>query len=167
MTALESITVVRKRKILIDIIGMLLIATVALIAYKLSPVWFASDRIIQPDPPCNLNRDVCKVTVNGGQIEFQVSPRPVPLLKEFSIEVRAADISIRYLDVDFAGVGMNMGLVRVPLRTDGTGVWRATTSLPVCVTSQMRWRLTLIVETSLDSILIPVEFSTPDDTIAR
>ncbi len=167
MAALESISERRQRKILVDIIGMLLIATVTLIAYKLSPTWLSADRVIYPDRSCNLNRDSCKMAVNGGQIEFQLSPRPIPLLNEISIEVRVADIAVRYLDADFAGVGMNMGLVRVPLRDDGTGVWRATTSLPVCVTSQMRWRLTLIMETPLDSILIPVEFSTPDDTTAR
>ena len=167
MAVSESIPEVNQRKILVDVIGMLLIATVTLIAYKLSPLWFSTDRIIQPDRSCNLNRGSCKMAVNGGEIEFQLNPRPIPLLNEIRIEVRITNIAIRHLDADFAGVGMNMGLVRIPLSDDGTGVWRATTSLPVCVTSQMRWRLTLILETPLDSILIPVEFSTPDDITAR
>ncbi len=56
------------KKILIDLIGMELIALVVVVGYKLSPMLLPkADLTVQPDPACNLQQQACAVTLpNGG-----------------------------------------------------------------------------------------------------
>ena len=55
------------RKKLIDAIGLLLIALVVVVGYKLSPLLLPrADVTVQPDPGCDLNRAACRVTLPGG-----------------------------------------------------------------------------------------------------
>ena len=48
-------------------IGILLIALVVVVGYKLSPLLLPrADVVIQPDPACNLQRQTCAVTLPSG-----------------------------------------------------------------------------------------------------
>lgn len=145
------------KKILIDLIGVLLIALVVVVGYKLSPMLLPkSDITVQPDPACDLQQQACTVDLpSGGKIELSMGTRPVPMVKAFEVQVATSAFSPARVEVDFAGIDMNMGLNRPELTTRGAGKFSAPVTLPVCITGQMDWQVTLLVETGNSRIAIP------------
>lgn len=145
------------KKILIDLIGVLLIALVVVVGYKLSPMLLPkSDVTVQPDPACDLQQQACAVDLpSGGKIELSMGTRPVPMVKAFEVQVATSGFSPARVEVDFAGIDMNMGLNRPELTTRGDGRFVAPVTLPVCITGQMDWQVTLLVETGNSRIAIP------------
>lgn len=154
-----------KKNILIDAIGVLLIALVMVVGYKLSPMLMPkADVTVQPDPACDLNRQRCAVDLpGGGRAELASSVQPIPMVKPFQVQVSTRGISPGRIEVDFAGIDMNMGLNRPELRAQGEGRYVADVTLPVCVTGNMDWQATLLIETGSQRIAIPFRFSGGDD----
>ena len=149
------------KKILIDLIGVLLIALVVVVGYKLSPLLLPkADITVQPDPLCNLQTDSCSVTLpSGGKIELTMGTKPVPMVKPFEVQVAASGFSPRRIEVDFAGIDMNMGLNRPELAAHGNGKFAAEATLPVCISGFMDWQVTVLVDTGAEQIAIPFRFS--------
>lgn len=149
------------KKILIDLIGVLLIALVVVVGYKLSPLLLPkADITVQPDPLCNLQTDSCSVTLpSGGRIELTLGTKPVPMVKPFEVQVTASGFSPRRIEVDFAGIDMNMGLNRPELAARGNGKFAAEATLPVCISGYMDWQVTVLVDTGAEQIAIPFRFS--------
>ena len=77
------------KKILIDLIGVLLIALIVVVGYKLSPLLLPkSDLVLQPDPACSLQRGPCRVALpDGGSVELAMGTLPIPLVKPFEARV--------------------------------------------------------------------------------
>ena len=150
------------KKILIDVIGLELIALVMVIGYKLSPMLLPkADVTVQPDPVCNLQREACSVSLpSGGKIQLSMGTRPVPLVKPFEVEVTTSGFSPARVEVDFAGIDMNMGLNRPQLAPRSAGSYTAEVTLPVCITGHMEWQATVLVETGSERVAIPYRFST-------
>lgn len=150
------------KKLLIDWIGLELIVLIVVVGYKLSPLLLPkADVAVQPDPACNLQVQACKVALpSGGEIELNMATRPVPLVKPFTVEVKASGVVPSRVEVDFAGVDMNMGLNRPELKAQGEGRFVGETALPVCITGQMDWQATVLVETGKERIAIPYRFAT-------
>ena len=150
------------KKILIDLIGMELIALVVVVGYKLSPMLLPkADVTVQPDPVCNLQQQACAVTLpNGGQVELSMGTRPIPLVKPFAVEVATRGFSPARIEVDFAGIDMNMGLNRPQLQAGGDGRFVGEVTLPVCITGHMDWQATLLIEAGSERIAIPYRFAT-------
>ena len=149
------------RKILIDTIGILLIALVVVVGYKYSPLLLPkADVVVQPDPACDLQRQACRVQLPaGGSVELAMGTRPVPMVKPFTVEVRAAGFSPQRIEVDFAGIDMNMGLNRPELVARGDGLFSGEATLPVCITGAMDWQATVLIENGSERIAIPYRFS--------
>lgn len=145
------------KKILIDVIGVLLIALVVVIGYKLSPMLLPkADVTVQPDPACDLQRQACAVDLpGGGKIELSMGTRPVPMVKPFDVQVRSSGIVPTRVEVDFTGIDMNMGFNRPELTLREPGNYVAEATLPVCITGQMDWQVTLLIETGSQHIAIP------------
>ncbi len=150
------------KKILLDFIGLELIVLIMVIGYKLSPILLPkADVTVQPDSACSLQQQACKVVLPaGGEIELAMGTRPIPLVKPFSIQVKATGVVPTRVEVDFAGVDMNMGLNRPELKAKGEGSFVGETTLPVCITGQMDWQATVLVETGKERIAIPFRFAT-------
>lgn len=148
------------RKILIDLIGLLLIALIVLIGYKLSPLLLPkADLTVEPDPACNLQEGPCSVDLpNGGSLRFSVGTRPIPLVKPFELRVEAANA--RNVLVDFAGVDMDMGFNRPTLAERSPGVFTGEATLPVCVTGRMTWQATILLDTANARVAVPFRFVT-------
>lgn len=149
------------KKILIDAIGLLLIALVVVVGYKLSPLLLPkADVTVQPDPGCDLNRAACRVALpGGGQLELRMNPRPIPMVRPFQVEVKLEGINAARVEVDFAGIEMNMGLNRIELAAGAAGVHAGEATLPVCITGQMDWQATVLVETGSQRIAVPFRFA--------
>jgi hypothetical protein len=150
------------KKILIDVIGLELIALVVVVGYKLSPMLLPkADITVQPDPVCSLQREACSVTLpSGGKVRLSMGTRPVPLLKPFEVQVSTSGFSPSRVEVDFAGSEMNMGLNRPQLAARSEGSYVAEVTLPVCITGQMDWQATVLIETGSERVAIPYRFST-------
>jgi hypothetical protein len=150
------------KKILIDLIGLELIALVVVVGYKLSPMLLPkADVTIQPDPVCNLQREACSVFLpSGGKVLLSMGTRPVPLVKPFEVQVTTSGFSPARVEVDFAGIDMNMGFNRPQLAARGEGRYAAEVTLPVCITGHMDWQATVLVETGGERVAIPYRFAT-------
>jgi hypothetical protein len=149
------------RKILIDMIGILLIALVVVVGYKLSPLLLPkADVVVQPDPTCNLQRQACGVKLpTGGSVELTMGTRPIPMVKPFTVQVKASGFAPSRVEVDFAGIDMNMGLNRPQLAARGDGSYAGEATLPVCITGAMDWQVTVLIENGGERIAIPYRFS--------
>lgn len=150
------------KKILVDLIGLLLIALVVVAGYKLSPLLLPkADLAVQPDPGCDLNRQACTVALpDGGQVELSLGTRPVPLVRPFAVTVAARGVSPSRVEVDFEGVDMKMGLNRPLLAAQGGGRFAGEATLPACITGGMDWQATVLVEADSRRIAIPFRFAT-------
>jgi hypothetical protein len=150
------------KKTLIDLIGLLLIALVVVVGYKLSPILMPrADLTVQPDPACDLRRQSCAVALpGGGRVEVGSSVRPIPLVKPFEVMIEVQGVAPRRVEVDFAGIEMNMGLIRPLLAERAPGRYAAEVTLPVCITGQMEWQATVLLETAGERIAIPFRFQT-------
>jgi hypothetical protein len=148
------------KKILIDLIGLLLIALVVVVGYKLSPLLLPrADVVVQPDPACNLQRQACAVTLpSGGTVELAMGTRPIPMVRPFEVQVTTSGFSPGRVEVDFAGIEMNMGLNRPELAARGNGRFAAQVTLPVCITGAMDWQVTVLIENGSERIAIPWRF---------
>lgn len=149
------------KKILIDIIGIELIALVVVIGYKLSPMLLPkADVTIRPDPVCNLQQQACAVTLpSGGRVELSMAPQPIPMVKPFEVTVATSGFSPSRVEVDFAGIDMNMGYNRPQLVERGDGRFSGEATLPVCITGAMDWQATVLIETGSERIAVPYRFS--------
>ena len=148
------------KKILIDLIGILLIALVVVVGYKLSPILLPkADVVVQPDPACDLQRQACTVKLPaGGSVELEMGTRPVPMVRPFEVRVTTSGFSPDRVEVDFAGIEMNMGFNRPELAARGNGLHAAMVTLPVCITGAMDWQVTVLIENGGERIAIPYRF---------
>lgn len=149
------------KKILMDVIGILSIGLVVVVGYKLSPLLLPkADVTVQPDPACDLHRVACEVPLpGGGKIRLGMQPLPIPMVKPFQVEVKLDGIGASRVEVDFSGVDMNMGFNRIELNARSAGVYVAEATLPVCITGQMDWQATVLLETPGQRIAVPFRFT--------
>ncbi len=145
---------------LIDAIGLLLMALVVVVGYKLSPLLLPkADVTVAPEAGCDLHRRPCAAVLpGGGRIDLSLAPRPIPMLKPLVVEVVVSGVAPRQVDVDFAGVSMNMGHNRPRLAAAVGGRFTCEAMLPVCVTGSMDWQATVLVETASERIAVPFRF---------
>lgn len=151
------------KKLLLDAIGLLLIALVVVVGYKLSPLLLPpADRTVMPDAACNLQRQpLCAAVLpEGGRVELSMGTQPVPMITPFMVKLRVTGFVPDRVIVDFSGVDMNMGLNRREMVRRADASYEAEMSLPVCVTGQMDWQVTLLLERGKERLAIPYRLIT-------
>lgn len=150
------------KKILIDLIGLLLIALIGVVGYKLSPLLLPkSDVTVTPDAQCNLQQNPCAVGLpGGGELQLAFGTLPVPLVQAFPVSVRVQGEAAQQVEIDFSGVDMNMGFNRQRLAAQGEGMFAGEATLPVCVTGRMVWQATVLLERGRARIAVPFRFVT-------
>ena len=151
-----------RKKLLIDLIGVLLIALIVVLGYKLSPVLLPkADVVLQPDGSCDLLRQDCGLELpGGGRMQFSLGGKPVPLVKPFPIAVTLVGSEAERVEVDFDGVDMKMGFNRPQLQRTAPGVFAGDATLPVCITGGMVWQATVLIERGRERIAVPFLFDT-------
>lgn len=150
------------KKLLIDLIGVLLILLVVVVGYKLSPMLLPrADVTVQPEAGCDLQRQSCPAVLpGGGKLALEMGTHPIPLVKPFEVRIKVEDFVPGRVEIDFAGIEMNMGYNRLQLAPRGDGSYVAEATLPVCITGQMAWQATVLVESGSERIAIPYRFIT-------
>lgn len=140
-----------------------LFLAVSLIAWiKLRPLLHPELAAVAPlDPTCDLRAAPCAVTFSdGAQVNFEISPRHIPAVKELALAVRAVGLDADRVEVDFAGVDMNMGFNRVSLERSGPGEFSGSGMLPVCVRARMTWEAKVLLHTEAGLMAAPFRFDT-------
>ncbi|SCZ64598.1 hypothetical protein [Thiohalomonas denitrificans] len=147
-------------------IGVLLAAGVgiALLVNHYAPLLSPTAQVNVPlDPACDLTETACSSRVpGGGEVKLSLTPRPIPVMEEIRIEVQIEDIQAESVEVDFAGVDMNMGFNRYHLtRTEGEGGgFRGIGVLPICIRDRMAWEATVMIQSDDGLIAAPFRFET-------
>ena len=150
---------------LVDLSIILALAIVAVFGYKYSPLLLPkADLTIEPVAGCDLHKQACHAVVpGGGRIELSIMPHPIPVVMPLLVNVNLSGVEAIKVEIDFAGVTMNMGYNRKTLDTRGDGNFSGDAMLPVCITGSMLWHVTLLVETRHQRIAVPFEFEAPVD----
>lgn len=146
----------------------------------LATAWMLAERYLNDGAPmglpvvlpedCDLNAGPCTAKrARGGTITLDISPRPVPMLRELELRLmldepaRAALGTPDTLELDLAGVEMFMGYQRPALEHAGEGRYHGTTTLPVCVTESMTWAATAMPSGAPDEAFAQFRFVTARD----
>jgi hypothetical protein len=93
-------------------------------------------------------------------VEFGIEPGSIPVLEPLTLWVRAQGLDVRGVEVDFAGVDMNMGHNRPRLEAVGPGEFRGGGMLPVCVRARMTWEARVLLRTPRGIWAAPFRFDT-------
>lgn len=151
------------RSLLVDGAIIAALALIALAGYQFSPLLLPkADLTLTPAEGCDLNQQACHADIpGGGRIELAISPHPIPVIRPLQATATFTGLSPARVELDFAGVAMDMGLNRVTLAAAGAGRYTGETTIPVCITGRMLWRATLVVETDRQRIAVPFKFEAP------
>lgn len=114
--------------------------------------------LLEVEGGCDLSRSPCLAKDQAGhEVRISLSPRPVPLLEEVSVDVLVKGLdSVRTAQLSVEGLNMYMGVQIIPLSLQSSGShdnaleYKLTgvLQLPVCTSRKMDWRATLVVQTS-------------------
>jgi hypothetical protein len=142
--------------------GLLLTAAVVTLVLKAWPLIHPQAVEQAPlNPGCDLRRGPCTVAFSGGgAVTLAIEPREIPPMRPLRFAATLRDLDSDAVELDFAGVDMNMGYNRVSLRADGTGSYVGEGMLPVCVRDRMRWEARVLIETPSGLMVAPFQFDT-------
>lgn len=119
---------------------------------------------LDPDPRCNLQQGSCRRRLPvGGAIDFSIAPRPIPLVQPLQLKVVADGVELERVEVEFRGLGMNMGINRTLLDRISTNTFIARSELGVCIRNRMEWEAMVEVTVSSGIVTVPFHFVTSRD----
>ncbi len=114
-----------------------------------------------PLDDCDLNQGPCSRKLpGGGRLTFEIQPRPVPVVEPLRLLVQVEGVKPRKVEVDFAGVSMNMGYNRPRLERVGPGKWRGEGMLSVCIRDRMDWEAQVLLHLPDKVLAVPFRFDT-------
>ncbi len=144
------------------IVALLLFGIAAVIGYKLNNATQKSVTLLAAsNPDYELRNGPCRAELPaGGSIEFSIEPRSIPLMKPLSLTVNVHDIEVSAAEIDFVGIGMNMGYNRPQLKQVSSNRFEGSTTLPVCILQRMEWEARLLLETDKGTVMAPFRFYT-------
>ncbi len=113
------------------------------------------------DPACDLHHSACTARLaNGGSALLTIEPRPVRPVEPLAVRVALGGIEARRVELDFAGVDMNMGFNRFRLTATADGEFAGEAMLPVCVRNRMLWEVQVLAYTDQGVYRFPFRFDT-------
>lgn len=116
-------------------------------------LWHATEARREISVVCATLATGCAVQVDGREVRFGLQGEPKPLAP-FSIWVTtSAPPAIGKAEARFTMEGMDMGFNLYTLRRDAQAVFRATVTLPICVTGRRDWNM--ILEIDKTRLIIP------------
>ncbi len=142
--------------------GLLFAALTAAAVYKVWPILFPEIAATAPlNPDCDLRAGPCTVEFSqGGKVTFGIVPETIPVVKPLTLNVALEGLEAERVEVDFAGVDMEMGFNRPQLNATGAGRYSGPGMLPVCVRSVMEWEARVLIYTKSGIMAAPFRFST-------
>ena len=141
---------------------VVVLALVAGVGYWQFRDYFAPPEAVTLKPDdCDLQRQACSRKLpGGGEVTFEILPRPIPLVSPLRLKVQVTGREVRKVEVDFSGVSMNMGYNRPRLQEVGKGVFEGEGFLPVCIRQRMDWEAKVLLYLPGEVIAVPWRFDT-------
>ncbi len=141
------------------------IVLTAVVTVALIRVWNKGGReiaaVAQADPSCDLQTGPCRAEFpGGGRIDLSIHPRPIEGLKPLRLEVHTEGLEARSVEVDFRGLGMEMGYNRPQLERGADGNYSGAGMISVCVLGRMFWEVTVLANTKAGVLAAPFRFET-------
>ncbi len=132
------------------VLGLLLALLLAVAAYKVWPILHPPlTHVAVADPDCDLRSGPCWARFpDGGSISFGIQPSDIPIVTPLTLSVRARGLEVGAVEVDFAGVDMDMGFNRVRLSQRQAGDYQGQGMLPVCVRDRMIWEARVLIHSA-------------------
>ncbi len=116
---------------------------------------------ISPDPNCDLRTAMCtSVLPKGAKVSFAITPKDIPLLQPLTLEVITKGMKISKVEVDIAGLTMDMGYNRTTLNTTTKNHFKGNTTIPICIRNKMDWQASILLQTNQGLINVPFHFQT-------
>ena len=142
--------------------ALMFLALAGVAAYKVLPLLYPETVRVAPlDPDCDLRAGPCVgVLSGGGRISFGIKPATIPVVTPLEFEVNLEQISASGVEVDFQGIGMNMGFNRPKLAARGEGRFTGNGMIPVCISDAMEWEAKVLVYTDDGIVAAPFRFIT-------
>lgn len=129
--------------------------------------WFFRDYFEPPEAltlspdGCDLQKQACRRSLpGGGELEFSITPRPIPLVSPLNLRAEVKGLEVKWVEVDFSGVTMNMGYNRPQLHKVSEGLFEGEGLLPVCVRQRMEWEAKVFLYLPDGVIAVPFRFET-------
>lgn len=170
----------RVNRILWAVVGILAVAVIAVALFKAWPLLYPDISERAPlNAECDLVAGPCGVSfAAGGEVVLDILPRGVPALHPLTITASLVGLPApQRVEVDFAGVDMDMGFNRIALqpgpqtaagRAAGAGSedarqgeqWSGAGMLPVCVRQRMTWEARVLLHYPQRILAAPYRFDT-------
>ena len=113
------------------------------------------------DPSCDIQTGACEALFpDGSRVSLSISPRPIQALKPLEIQVTTEGLDAQAVEVDFRGLGMNMGYNRPRLQKEAAGQYSGSGMLAICVMERMSWEATVLARTDDGVMAAPFRFDT-------
>ncbi len=147
-------------KLLWTIIAILFLSLAVVAVIKVQPL--LNPEIVSVaflDKQCDLRAGPCRSMLpDGSEISLSIGSGDIPLVKPLALTVEVDGIEAKAVEVDFIGLGMDMGFNRPKLELDEAGRFRGTGMLPVCIRDAMEWEAKVLVTTAKGIIAAPYRF---------
>jgi hypothetical protein len=132
------------------------------LVYRAWPLLYPDELARAPlSPACDLHSVSCSVAFeDGSRVTLSIEPRPIPLVKPLRLTVTLEGLDPEGVEIDFAGLNMNMGYNRVRLQAVDKGSYAGQGMLPVCVRDHMAWEAKVLLATPAGYLVAPFRFDT-------
>ena len=149
------------RNLWLALVG-LLVAISAVAAYKLRPLLTPQPVLVaEPDTGCDIRVAGCSAHFpGGGVVTFEVEPKGIPVVTPLALRASLSGLEADAVEVDFAGVDMNMGYNRPALSSLGPGRYEGKGMLPICVRDRMTWEARVLIHGPRGLLAAPFRFET-------
>ena len=144
------------------IIALLTLVLLLAVSYKLKdmlkPSIAASAEL---NTSCDLRKGACESKLpGGGTVSFSIAPNDIPILRPLKLHIKVDGVDVSNAEVDFTGIGMDMGYNRPKLQAVSKNTFMGKAILPVCVRSKMDWKAKVLLQTDHGLIMAPFQFFT-------
>ncbi len=144
------------------IVSLLTLVLLLVVSYKLKDMLKPGvAATAELNESCDLRKGPCTTQLpGGGTVSFSISPKDIPILRPLKIEVKVEGAEVTEAEVDFTGIGMDMGYNRPKLEPVEKQYFMGKAILPVCVRSKMDWEAKVLLQTNRGLIMAPFRFFT-------
>lgn len=111
------------------------------------------------DSSCDVHQATCEASFNnGGSLLFSINPTPIKPLTQLELQVQLSNMEAQQVQVDFQGIGIDMGFYRPELNKENDSLYSGQASLSVCTLDKMLWQATVIVKSEKGVMTAPFRF---------
>ncbi len=144
------------------IIAFLILGVLLVASYKLKDILRPNISVTaELDASCDLRKGSCTSELpNGGKVSFTISPNDIQILKPLTLKLETEGVEVSNVEVDFVGVGMEMGYNRSKLTEVGKKKFIGKGLLPICVSTRMDWEARVLLQTDGGMVVVPFRFYT-------